>query len=196
MPQSGKMHEGDGSTPVPDPTLLTTAALTREIAALKELVATRLDAMDKAMTLFNENITRVPTDTDKQIRHLKELVWEKFATTMEQFNGIKTQFSERDSRRDTEAKLFSTAIDKAEVALTKQMDQQQAAIHSAKTELGIMISAVRDRVTRIEGEGGGEKASELVQRSESTNVINLLGLIIGSLLGVAGIIYGISQGAG
>src|SRR5688572_17684373 len=73
-----------------DPTLLTTQQLQREIATLKELMdarfETRLNAMDKAMNLFHDNITRVPTDTDKQISHLKELherifdaVWQKFA---------------------------------------------------------------------------------------------------------------------
>src|SRR4026207_2120579 len=107
------MYEGTGSTPVPDPTLLTTAALTREIAALKELVVTRLDAMDKAMDIFSDNLTRAPTEVDKQISHLKELMIETFAVHMEQFASIPPHFRERDVRGEQSAKDSKVAVDAA-----------------------------------------------------------------------------------
>jgi cobalamin biosynthesis Mg chelatase CobN len=56
-----------------DPSSLTMAQIFREIGSLKELVFTRLDAMDLAMRIFNENITRGPTDVDKQISNLRTL---------------------------------------------------------------------------------------------------------------------------
>jgi hypothetical protein len=67
------MLESDSGerTPIPDPTRLTTAQLYREIYNLQDMLTIRLDAMDKAQTIFSENLTRVPTDTDKQITHLK-----------------------------------------------------------------------------------------------------------------------------
>jgi cobalamin biosynthesis Mg chelatase CobN len=58
---------------IQDPTSLTMAQIFREISSLKELVFTRMDAMDLAMRIFNENITRVPTDVDKQISNLRTL---------------------------------------------------------------------------------------------------------------------------
>src|SRR6478672_11107389 len=90
------MPPTESRVPVPDPTTLTTAALLREIASLKEIVFTRLDAMDRAMMVFSDAITRAPTDVDKQIAHLKELHQEKF-------ESIVKQFSERDARMDREA---------------------------------------------------------------------------------------------
>jgi len=48
--------------PVPDPTILTTQQLQREVAALKEIIFTRLDANDKAVELLHADVTRVPTD--------------------------------------------------------------------------------------------------------------------------------------
>ncbi len=57
-----------------DPSALTTAQLHRELNNLRESILTRLEAMDKAMTLFQDNLTRVPTDTDKQIGNLKNAV--------------------------------------------------------------------------------------------------------------------------
>jgi hypothetical protein len=67
-----------------DPSILTTQALHREIAVLKEQFNTqisgmtrafeeRLDAIDKATGVFSENLTRVPTETDRAVARLKEL---------------------------------------------------------------------------------------------------------------------------
>src|ERR1700722_13869365 len=76
--QPNPMNLDRGSRPVPDPTLLTTQQLIREINSLKEVVFTRLDGMDTGIELFNGNITRVATDTDKQIQHLKEFHESRF----------------------------------------------------------------------------------------------------------------------
>jgi hypothetical protein len=184
MPQSQKMYEGKGSTPVPDPTLLTTAALTREIAALKELVGTRLDAMDKAMTLFNENITRVPTDVDKQVGHLKSLTWERFETVMSRFGAIDAQLKDRDSRREAENKQFALAVDKAESAITKQMDQQRQTNDAAKSVLDTKIDAVKDRVTLMEGQGKGVTT----QQTSTMNMVSIVGLLVGSLIAAVGLV--------
>jgi hypothetical protein len=178
------MYEGKGSTPVPDPTLLTTAALTREIAALKELVGTRLDAMDKAMTLFNENITRVPTDVDKQVGHLKSLTWERFETVMSRFGAIDAQLKDRDSRREAENKQFALAVDKAESAITKQMDQQRQTNDAAKSVLDTKIDAVKDRVTLMEGQGKGVTT----QQTSTMNMVSIVGLLVGSLIAAVGLV--------
>jgi hypothetical protein len=73
LPQPGQPSPGQPWRPVPDPTELTTQALLREIAALKELIFTRLDGNDRAILVFNENLTRVPTATDRAVAQLKEL---------------------------------------------------------------------------------------------------------------------------
>ena len=96
-----------GWRPVPDPTKLTTAQLLREISALKEIVFTRLDGMDKAVGLFKDDITRVPTDTDKQIQQLKTLI---LAILEEREKSLSLQLEERDRR-------FHNDIIKAETAL-------------------------------------------------------------------------------
>jgi hypothetical protein len=166
-----------GSTPVPDPTLLTTAALTREIAALKELVVTRLDAMDKAQALFDMNLNRVPTDTDKQIGHLKELVSGRFDTVDEKFHGIETQFTERDTRSERESKDNKVAVDAAfaaqKEAASEQNKSNTLAISKSETStsetinklaelfktttdaLSANITDLKERITRIEGKSRG-----------------------------------------
>ncbi len=81
--------------------------------------------------MFNANITRVPTDTDKQIQHLKELVValieERDKLVAEKFNGISTQFKERDVRVEQTARDTKVAVDAAlqaaEKAVIKQNEQ-------------------------------------------------------------------------
>src|SRR6185437_2212374 len=170
-----QLHRGGGSRPIPDPTILTTQQLQQAIAALKELFSTRLDGIDKATELLHEDVTRVPTETDKAIAHLKELHQEKF-------ESIVKQFSERDARMDREAasnktsldaalqaaekavnkqnETFALSIAKSEAATNKQIDQQAALIHTSNGALESKISDLKDRVTIIEGKTSGQQSAQ------------------------------------
>lgn len=61
-----------------DPTLLTTQAVALEISHLKELLETRIGAIENAIEVAHEDMVRVPTDVMKQVGTLKELHEEKF----------------------------------------------------------------------------------------------------------------------
>jgi hypothetical protein len=148
MAQSEFKHDdGRPSIPVPDPTLRTTEHLLREIAGLKELVFTRIDGMDKAIKLFNQNITRVPTDVDKQISHLKELHNDRFTSFNnalkdnmslhdEKFRSIQVQFNERDVRTEQTSRDSKVAVDAALQAAKEAVAEQNrsSALAIAKSE--------------------------------------------------------------
>src|ERR1035438_4580365 len=98
------------SPPVPDPTILTTEQLLREVstlreqfgrevADLKELTDIRHVGLDKALVLSNTNMLQ-------QITHLGLLCDEKF-------NTIAIQFKERDTRVEQTAKDTKVAVDAA-----------------------------------------------------------------------------------
>jgi uncharacterized coiled-coil protein SlyX len=112
------------NVPIPDPSSLTTEQLRREISALRDALETRLNAMDKATELLNENVTRVPTETDKQIAHLKELHDEKFSS-------IQTQFDERDVRTEQAAIATKIAVDAALSAQKESAAAQYAGLVAA-----------------------------------------------------------------
>ena len=76
--------ENGGSRPVPDPTLLTTQQLIREVTVLKQylesrvensenVISARIDGMEKAIEVFQADLTRVPTQLDRAIQSHKEL---------------------------------------------------------------------------------------------------------------------------
>src|SRR5579859_1583848 len=106
--------------PVPDPTVLTTAQLLRELAALRELVFIRLDGMDKATTLLSETVNRTPTVIQTEISHVRELIDERF-------DGVSRQFEDRDVRTAQAAKAGKEALDAALQSAKELVAQQNDA---------------------------------------------------------------------
>jgi uncharacterized coiled-coil protein SlyX len=165
--------------PIPDPTLLTTEQLRRELGSLRELVETRLAGMDKATVLLNDGVTRVPTEIDKQISHLKELFIEKFGS-------VEKQFVERDVRTVAAATAATTAVNaalqaqkeaagaqndslsasiaKSEAATIKQIEGINDLLAAQGAALGDKIVAVSARLDRGEGatSGGASKRNDIM----------------------------------
>ncbi len=140
--------------PIPDPTLLTTQQLMREISSLKELFETRLNAMDTAVILLQAKADRSPS-IDEVVVKLDE----KFA-------AVQLQFHERDLRFDraaddgriainaafTAAKI---AVDKTENGFTKQIDQLVDAARASVKAIDDKIDDVKSRIVAMESRSAG-----------------------------------------
>ena len=192
-----------------DPTRLTTEQLYREIAALKEMVFTRLDGMDKAVSLFKDDITRVPTVLDKEIEHLKEKVMERFDQSdkrfdgvmrqsvelvNEKFSGVQTQFKERDTRVEQTAKDTKIAVDAALQAAKELYGKQNEAFSAsiAKSESatskqidqqGQLIitstGALNDKVTDLKDRLTGIENRTLGNKAQHDEGRSNIGVILG-----------------
>jgi hypothetical protein len=156
--------------PVPDPSKLTTEQLDREIAALKEIVFTRLEGMDRALTLATETINRQPTETEKAIGHLRDMLGARMngmdEIRNEKFIGIQAQFRERDIRFEQAAReangrveialqAAKEAVAKSEVSTIKQLDQLQESIRQVDKTSDDKLADVKDRLNREGGRGEG-----------------------------------------
>jgi len=203
-------NNAQDSRPVPDPTLLTTQQLTREIAALKEVIFTRLEGMDKAIFLFNENITRVPTDTDKQIQHLKELHDSKFedaeektkdgfSKSHESLQLVKNIIETRLTGMDKAIELIQSLSDKFPVRIDEKIKSLEV-VHAEKfnsievqfTERDVRTeSSARDSKVAVDAalQAAKEAVAEqnrssalAIAKSEASTVkqIDQLGLLIQS----------------
>lgn len=137
-----------------------------------ETIDQRLDSMDKAIQLLQDYTNRMPTPAivQKSVDALRELHDEKFAS-------IQTQFKERDTRVEQQAresksaldaalaaqkeavteqnKSNTLAIDKAGAAFTKQIDATQTLIQSTTKATDDKISDIKDRITTIESRKQG-----------------------------------------
>src|SRR6185369_12355894 len=152
--------------PIPDPTRLTTQQLMREIANMKELFETRLDAMDKAVTLLQAIANRSPT------------IGEVVSQFTEKFQGINTQFKERDLRVEQTARESKVAVDAAfsaqKEAVSEQNKSAAAAIAKSEANTTKQIDAIGSQIVQI-AKATDDKIDDLKGR---------LGLIEGRSAGV------------
>ena len=175
------------SIPVPDPTVLTRESIDRDISALKELIATRLNAMDEAIRLARTGLERAPHDVSKAVMNLKDLHEEKFKTVQSLFDGVQIQFIERDVRvkesataRDTavaaalqaqkeaageQTKSFTVSINKSEQATSEQIVQLRLYVEQAIRAINDKIDDLKGRVDRGEGVGSGHSVAVVEQRA-------------------------------
>ncbi len=186
-----------GSTPVPDPTVLTTQQLVREIAASREIIETRLDAMDIATQINKVANDNIPRMIDEKVRQLSILVDEKIAGLMEKFHSVDVQFKERDTRTEQSSKDSKVAVDaalqaakeavgeqnkssalaiaKSEAATNKQLDQIGTLIQTTTKGLDEKINDLKGRLDR----GEGQKVSAVENKGQQNWFIGLF--VIGGL---------------
>ncbi len=192
-------HNGDVHRVV-DPSSLTTQQLWREILNLRELMEARISGVEeltdsritgieKSIEVAHNDLVRVPTDVQKQVGNLRDFHDEKF-------RGIEARFLERDIRftqKDADMKTAieaafrsaSSAVAKSEAATAKQIDQQGTLIQTQTQALGGQISDVKDRLTRLESTGTGEKGGKQQQQQ----MISWVLAVIMALIAIGTIIF-------
>jgi len=163
--------------PVPDPTFLTTEQLSRGLTNLRELLESRINAVEEAAHHRYEDLRRVPTETDRQVTHLKELFSEKFSSVQRQFDerDVRGQSSEEAGKVAVNAALQAqkeaawaqnesnaAAITKSEAATIKQIDGILALLNSSTIGTNDKIATINARLDRDDGvtKGGRETRSE------------------------------------
>ncbi len=114
-----------GLVPIPDPTILTTQALLREIAALKELVTTELECLRRTVDLADRRIEDV---------------------MMHRFERVDIQLAERDKVSMVAADNASTAINAA-LQTAKDAVEAQNRLVLARLDKSDSVSSERfDRI--------------------------------------------------
>lgn len=187
---------------VADPTALTTSQIQREVGALEKLLSARIEAVEKAIEIAHENLVRVPTDVEKSVGHLSQIMNEKFAGTMEKFTAVQMQLHERDLRREQAQKDSKGAVDaalqaakeavsKQEAATTKQLEAISEMMRTNTKATDEKIDDLKQRLGRIEGQELGQKTAITTQQTNNNSLVGVIGLVIGSLVGVGGLVVAI-----
>lgn len=192
------------SVPIPDPTLLTTQQLIREINSLREVIETRLDGMDKAIQLLQATADKFPGRMDEKIASLKSVHDERFTSIEKQFveRDVRTEQTAKDSKVAVDAALQAAkeavgeqnkssalAIAKSDAMTTKQIDQLGAIGQQNANALDGKIADIKERLTRIEGRGEGQQVAIVSQASASSNWIAAGALLLAIVVGAADILF-------
>lgn len=224
------------SVPVPDPTMLTTQQLIREIKALQDIIEAKLAGMDRANAsleiLINEKIEAFSKKSDERhvavrmqfsemglrfeqaiagamevakaardslenkTQHVLQLHNEKFSSVNQQFeqnavalnstlNATKETFREQQN-------AAALAIAKSESAMAKQLDQITALMHNAIAGIESKIADMKDRLTGLESRILGQGEQRVETRGSQTNVVGIVGLALGIVVGLGGLFIAFS----
>lgn len=197
-----KAMEPAESRPVPDPTTLTTQQLIREIGAVREIIETRLDGMDKAIELLQKSSDKFPEFVKSEVVTLFKLHQEKFESVQTQFQerDVRDERSSRDSKTAVDAALSAAkeavgaqnassalAIAKSETATDKRIDQQGTLIANATKALDDKIDDLKERLTRIEGKAEGKVTAVADHQTNTGMIVGIIGAVFMVIFGLAGI---------
>lgn len=185
----------------PDPTLLTTEQLHRGLTSLRELLQSRIEAVEESGRYRHEDLRRVPTETDKQVSHIRELFLEKFTS-------VQKQFDERDIRKASEdaAKVAvnaalqaqkeaaaaqndsnAAAITKSEGATIKQIDGILALLGSNTIGTNDKIAAINARLDRGDGISKGGHDTRTEGRLATGGMVAIISVAIMAISVAAGL---------
>jgi phosphatidate phosphatase APP1 len=129
MSEQGGIQRDGGNRPVPDPTVLTTAALVESINRLKELMETKIEALD----------------------HVSE---QRYYAVAKQLEFLEQQRKEQKS--DTAAAVAQAlaaqkdAVSKSESSMTRQLEQLGSTLKAVEDGLRRDNEALKDRVGGVD----------------------------------------------
>jgi hypothetical protein len=211
-------HDPPPIRPDPDPTVLTTASLLREVGNLREAtqasinalekgLLARIEGIEKAIEVAHRDAVRIPTLLQQAIDNLRELTWSRFDVVNEKFHTVATQFTERDTRVEQTAKASKEALDAALQAAEKAVGKQnesfslavsksEAATNKQIDQLGTTIqlatkttdAQIGDLKERLTRFEGSGSGRQQVRAEGSTRSANIAGWVIGVGGAVAAII--------
>ena len=192
--------------PNPDPTVATNDAVARAAKAERDFVVgqlgvrdTRLDAMDEATRVLSETVTRVPTDVQKEVGHLREVVLEKFASVEQQLRagealrleqkadsktGLEAALAAQKEAASEQNKSNTLAITKSEAGTVENIKKLED-LFTTKTNAQADITAdLKTRVERMESLKQGSQ--EVVSTNRANIALILSGLLF--ILSLTGLI--------
>lgn len=167
------MDESKIIRPDPDPTLLTTQSLLREIENLKELLITQFLIVDAKLSTrvdhLEKRLDHKYVETASDIGHLRDLHEEKFQAIDKLSNQSR---QDNQTRIDAAFKSAKDAADKTEDSFTKQIDALARRTEDANKATNEKIDRLTSRLDTGEGKSKGA------------------GDLWGFLVGVAGLLIG------
>ncbi len=169
-----------------------------------DAIKVRFAAIEKATELQHQDMVRVPTQVDRAVAGLKELLEQKLHTaieklhglinghiseTKEKFLGVGSQFTERDTRTDQRAGDTKLAVDaafaaakeataKIEMGFKEQIRALSDNINTKTNMLTQQIGDLKDRLIAMESRASGAVDTRKDTRDSTSLIIAGLALII------------------
>ena len=137
--------ESTKSTPVPDPTSLTTDQLRREIMSLRETIEARMEGDRK---LNDERFRGIETQFLERDKRTEQTTHDNKVAVDAAFAAAKEAVGEQN-------KSNAASITKSEATFTKQIDQTGTLLSAVAKATDEKIDDLKTRLTTIEGQKTG-----------------------------------------
>jgi hypothetical protein len=190
----------------------------RQVQALKELQAVRIDGMDKATKLLADNVAKIPSDIDRAVEalriELKSDTHNVQEVSAEKFQAIEGTFASNAlaltaalaAQKEAAAeqnKSNTLAIDRANSTTKETIAANAAQFTNSLASQAATIADLKDRVVRIESGGVATKEAQsenltarhsdatftqAEQISKAATQRATMGLMISAIIAVIGII--------
>ena len=188
--------------PVPDPSALTTEQLERAVKAERDYVngrfdilAERLNGMDEAARVLNDTITKVPTDVQQAVGHLKDVTNEKFISIGQQLEtsehqrleqkadaktGLDAALSAQKEAASEQNKSNTLAISKSETATTETINKLAELFKTTIDALAGRIDELKERLDKGQGVTSGTADANNERRlNTGTNTSIVMAILLG-----------------
>lgn len=170
----------DSSVPVPDPTILTTQALQREVEGLRELIEQRIeglrDVVGERFHKSNQEFELVERQRVEQKRDTKDAV---DAALTAQKEAVREQTAASDR-----------AIAKSEAATSKQLDQLMITFTTAIAAIQREMGEAKERLTTLEQQKVGAKDDRSGLYATMGVVATILAVVISLIVVLTNIAMG------
>jgi hypothetical protein len=160
------------STPVPDPTVLTTEALHRESTYLQESMNARFhenrEHMNTLFTAANELLDEKLNTIDRQLALVEQQRVEQKADTKAAVDAALTAQKEAVKEQTTASER---AIAKSEASTTKQLEQLSETFVTAIAGVTVALDDLKDRVRTVEALRQGQVDQRIDTRASAGTII-------------------------
>lgn len=127
-----------GVVPNPDPSLITAEAIDRRVENAEKVIGARIDGMEKAVNVFQADLTRVPTQLDRAVEGLHDILNARR-------EGSIAVLEQRLSGMDRAIELFQKFTDKQPDFVREQVlhlrELHEAGFESVKTQFMLLKQA-------------------------------------------------------
>jgi hypothetical protein len=182
--------------PDPDPTRLTTAALLREIGALRAELNITIDGLRNLVTRAFVQIDDMPRQISEAVDNLQQLHDQKFKGVTDTFTqagtALAAALTSAEKAVNEQNKANSNLVDRIEKSFTKQIDQLQDLISSGFRASDVQVSDAKSRLDRIEAKGiGGQERTQEIHTTRADNtqttavIVSIAAVIVAVILAFA-----------
>lgn len=163
-----------------------------------DVLRARLDAMDEATKVLHETVTRIPTDTQQAVGHLKEVMAVELLSIDKRFIDAKVAldaaFAAQEKLGVQQNTSNQASMNKTETSIKEAIDKLSELFQTTTDALGDKVDDIKTRaaaqdvlINGIVARTGGANDQRVEQRAITGGWYAVVGVVAGLIIGAIGI---------